>query len=141
MRTAALGITAQIATVPARGERVAAYIDDYLKTHTGLSVSELAFRLKADKRDLRRLLQDRSCGWRLEDSLAAYFGPDFVDAVFAPVIGHGPSRREIELERERAELAARRERLERRRAEDRAFYAARPAGLRVVPQQAGREPV
>lgn len=132
-----MGFTDRNDNVPARGERVASYLENYLSIHQGLSVGELAFRLKADKRDLRRLLQDRSCGWRLEDSLAAYFGPDFVDAVFAPVIGHGPSRREIELERERAELAARRERLERRRAEDRAYASARPAGLRVVPDQAG----
>lgn len=137
MRATALGFTDKNDNVPARGERVASYIEDYLKVHGGLSVGELSFRLKADKRDLRRLLQDRSCGWRLEDALAAYFGPDFVDAVFAPVIGRGPSIRERELERERAELAARRERLERRREEDRAFAAARPAGLRVVPDQAG----
>lgn len=132
-----MGITDKSTTVPSRGERVASYVEDYLSAHHGLSVGELSFRLKADKRDLRRLLQDRSCGWRLEDSLAAYFGPEFVDAVFAPVIGQGPSRREIELERERAELAARRERLERRRAEDRAFAAAPAPGLRVVPQQGG----
>lgn len=132
-----MGITVRNATVPARGERVASYLESYLDAHKGLSVGELSFRLKADKRDLRRLLQDRSCGWRLEDALAAYFGPDFVDAVFAAVVGQGPSIRERELERERAELAARRERLERRRAEDRAFAAARPVGRGVVPNQAG----
>lgn len=136
-----MGFTDRSDNVPARGERVASYLESYLTAHQGLSVGELSFRLKADKRDLRRLLQDRSCGWRLEDSLAAYFGPDFVDAVFAPVVGTGPSIREKELERERAELAARRERLERRREEDRAFAAARPAGLRVVPQQVGRSDV
>lgn len=130
-----MGFTDQKDQVPSRGERVAAYVEDYLKVHGGLSVGELSFRLKADKRDLRRLLQDRSCGWRLEDSLAAYFGPDFVDAVFAPVLGHGPSRREIELERERAELAARRQRLKRRREEDRAFAAAGSAGRGLATDQ------
>lgn len=137
MRAALTGFTDKNDNVPTRGERVADYLESYLSAHHGLSVGELAFRLKADKRDLRRLLQDRSCGWRLEDALAAYFGPDFVDAVFAPVIGRGPSIREKELERERAELAARRERLERRREEDRSFATGRPAGLRVVPDQAG----
>lgn len=113
----ALGITVESNSVPARGERVAAYVEDYMKFHPGLSLGELAFRLKADKRDLRRLLNDRSCGWRLEDALAGYFGDDFVEAVFRPVVGN---RREKELERERAEIAARSERLQRDRAERRA---------------------
>lgn len=115
MRAEALGITDQISTVPSRGERVAAYVENYLAAHRGLSVGELAFRLRADKRDLGRLLRDRSCGWRLEDSLAAYFGPDFVDAVFAAVLGDGPSIRQRELDRERAELNARNEALDRAR--------------------------
>lgn len=132
MRTAALGITDKNDTVPGRGERVAAYVEAYFAFHPGLTVGELAFRLKADKRDLRRLLQDRSCGWRLEDSLAAYFGDDFVEAVFRPVIGTGPSRREKELERERAEMAARRERLERDREARREAASEPPGVLRVV---------
>lgn len=135
------GFTVRNATVPARGERVATYLESYMAAHHGLSVGELSFRLKADKRDLRRLLQDRSCGWRLEDALAAYFGPDFVDAVFAPVLGHGPSIREQELERERAELSARRHRLEQIRAEDRAYTAAGPDSLRLGSGRTGREPV
>lgn len=116
-----------------RGERVATYVDDYLDHQRGLSVPELAFRLKADKRDLQRLLRDRSCGWRLEDKLAAYFGDDFVEHVFRPVIGSGPSRREAELERERAEITARKERLERDRAARRADRAEGCTPLRVVP--------
>lgn len=122
-----------------RGERVAAYLDDYLNHQRGLSISELAFRLKADKRDLQRLLRDRSCGWRLEDRLAAYFGDDFIEHVFRPVIGTGPSRREAELERERAEIAARRARLERDRAARRADRAQGCASLRMVPDK-GRRP-
>lgn len=113
----ALGITVESDTVPARGERVATYVEDYMRVHPGLALGELAFRLRADKRDLRRLLNDRSCGWRLEDALAGYFGDDFVEAVFRPVVGN---RREKELERERAEIAARSERLQRDRAERRA---------------------
>lgn len=115
-----MGFTNQNSTVPARGERVAGYVESYLSNHSGLTLGELSFRLRADKRDLQRLIRDRSCGWRLEDALAAYFGPDFVDAVFAPVVGDGPSRREIELAREIAEMAARRQRLERERQEARA---------------------
>jgi hypothetical protein len=133
-----VGITNQNSNVPARGERVAAYVADYLEARAGLSLGELAFRLNADKRDLQRLLRDRSCGWRLEDALAAYFGDDFVDAVFRPVIGAGPSLREIELERERIEIAARKARLERERAERR---AEREAVRRVVSQQGRRASV
>ena len=55
-----------------------------------------------DKRDLRRLLNEQSVGWRLEDSLAAYFGDDFVEAVFRPVVGDRGSQRLREIERARA---------------------------------------
>lgn len=110
-----VGRNDQNSNVPARGERVAGYVEDYLKAHQGLSLGELAFRLKADKRDLQRLLRDKSCGPRLEDALAAYFGRDFGEAIFGPLWGDGPSIREKELDRERAEIAARREYLERER--------------------------
>jgi len=112
-----VGITNEKITEPeSRGERVAQYVEAYLSAHPGLALGELSFRLRADKRDLQRLIRDRSCGWRLEDSLAAYFGDDFVEHVFRPVIGLGPSRRQRELDRERAEIAARHERLQRDRA-------------------------
>ena len=130
-----MGFMNQKINVPARGERVARYVEDYLALHEGLSLGELAFRLNTDKRDLQRLVRDRSCGWRLEDALAAYFGADFVDAVFDAVIGDGPSQRELELERERAAISARRERLERERQARRA--QARAAG-RLVHEQGGR---
>ncbi len=113
------GSNDQNSNVPARGERVAGFVENYLKNHPGLSLGELAFRIRADKRDLQRLLRDWSVGYRLEDALAAYFGPVFGEAVFGPLWGSGPSKREQELERERIELAARRERIERIRAEDR----------------------
>lgn len=134
-----VGFTVQNDTTPPRGERVATYVEGYLREHAGLSVGELAFRLRADKRDLRRLLNDRSCGWRLEDALAAYFGPVFVDAVFAPVCGSGPSIREKQLEREIAEMAAKRERLERDRADDRAGRVVSGGVLRVVGDKVSRE--
>lgn len=112
-----VGITNQKVSEPEpRGERVAKFVEDYLDAHKGLCIGELAFRLKADKRDLQRLVRDRSCGWRLEDALAAYFGDLFVDAIFKPVIGQGRSKREQELEREYAEIAELRERIERERA-------------------------
>lgn len=118
-----------------RGSRVAAYVTDYLRIHVGLSTGELAFRLRIDKRDLRRLLNERSCGWRLEDALASYFGPDFVDAVFAPVVGDGRSIRERELEVELAAIAARREALERdRQARRRASFSPSPV-VRLVDDQ------
>lgn len=120
-----------------RGVRVAAYVRSYLNLHKGLSLGELAFRLKVDKRDLYRLVNDESCGWRLEDRLAAYFGPTFVDEVFAPLFPSGRSIRELELEQERADMAARNERLERDR-QARARAADEPrAALRVVADEAG----
>lgn len=125
MRALALGFIDQKVTVPVRGERVAAYVEAYLASRPGLSQSELAFRLRADKRDLNRLLRDRSVGHALEDALAAYFGRDFGEAVFGDLWGTGASKREKELSREIADLAARRERLERMRAADREAAAER----------------
>lgn len=111
------GITVNKDTLPSRGERVAGWVEDYMAAHGDLTVSELAFRLHADKRDLRRLLQDRSCGWRLEDSLAAYFGWDFVEAVFTPAVGADPlTAREIELAQHQAQAAAMHARILRERA-------------------------
>lgn len=129
----------QNSKVPGRGERVASYVEDYLNYHGGLSLGELAFRLRADKRDLQRLIRDRSVGHALEDALAAYFGRDFGEAVFGDLWGNGASKRERELERERAELAARRERLERRRAEDQA-PSADPRHRPVLAHDRGRVP-
>lgn len=136
MRAELMGFYDESNTDP-RGTRVAAYVRSYLNAHKGLSLGELAFRLKADKRDLYRLVNDESCGWRLEDKLAAYFGPTFVDEVFAPLFPSGRSIRELELETERAEIAARYERLERdRRA--RAHAPSSPgAALRLVDDEAG----
>jgi len=119
-------------TIPSRGERVADFVDDYLQHHGGLSISELAFRLRADKRDLQRLLRDHSVGHALEDACAAYFGPIFGEAVWGGLWGSGPSKRERELEQEKAELAARRERLERLRAEDREAAAVVRARRRMA---------
>ena len=121
------------------GERCAAYVESYLATHHGLSAGELAFRLKVDKRDLNRLIRERSIGPRMLDRLAAYWGDDFIDTVIrAPLVPSGRSIREEELERERAEIAARRERLERDRAARRADRAERRDGLRVVHDEGGR---
>lgn len=136
MTQVGVGFMVKNDNVPARGERVASYVEAYLKTHPGLSLGELAFRLRADKRDLRRLLNDRSVGHRLEDALAAYFGADFVDALFP--MARGPSAREQELERERAEIAARRERLERDREAARKRAPDAAAVLRVVADEGGQ---
>lgn len=126
------GTNNQNSNVPARGERVAVYVEDYLSQHGGLTLSELAFRLGADKRDLQRLIRDRSVGHALEDALADYFGRDFGEAVFGVLWGSGPSKRERELDRERAALAARRERLERERQADRQTSALGRAGRGLV---------
>lgn len=135
-----MGITDKNITKPEpRGERVAAYVDEYLRLHPGLSLGELAFRLRADKRDMHRLLRDRSCGSRLEDDLAGYFGDDFIETVIRrPLLGDGPSRRERELERERAEIAARNERLRRdREARGRRWASPGPVP-RLVSDQGGQ---
>lgn len=92
-----------------RGERVAAWVDDYMRAQ-GCTPGEVAFRIRQDKRDVERLLRDRSCGHRLEDALAAYFGWPFVRAVMAPVIEDSIG---VEIAKERAEIAAREERLAR----------------------------
>lgn len=132
MRAELMGFTDRNDSLPTRGARVAAYVEEYMQAHRGLSVGELAFRLRVDKRDLRRLLNDKSCGSRLEDALAAYFGPDFVDQVFRHLWPDGRSIREKELDRERAEIAARRERLECDRASRRLAGPQDRAAVRLV---------
>jgi hypothetical protein len=135
MRALMAGSNDRKVNLPARGERVAAFVEEHLNYHKGLSLSELAFRIRADKRDLQRLIRDRSVGHALEDALAAYFGPVFGYAVFGDLWGSGPSKRERELEQERAELAARRERLERLREADRMAAADARDGRRVAADQ------
>ena len=125
-----MGITVKGDSFPGRGERVAQFVEAQMRL-TGVQVNELAFRVRADSRDLRRLLNDRSCGSRLEDCLAAYFGWLFVEEVMTPVIGADPiTARERELEARRAQAAAIHARLERdravRRELDRAAELARP---------------
>lgn len=117
-----VGFMSQNLNLPERrGERVAAWVEAYMSAQ-GCSSGEVAFRVRQDKRDVERLLRDRSCGPRLEDALAAYFGWTFVEAVMAPVI---ESSIEAEIAKERAEIAAREERLAR-------LYRARQSGRPVV---------
>lgn len=105
-----MGFSREKTTLPAhRGERIAAWVALYIKTQR-CSVAELSFRISQDRRDLQRLLDTKSCGHRLEDALAAHFGWPFVRAVMAPVI---ESSIEAEIAREKAEIAAREERLAR----------------------------
>ncbi len=105
-----MGFSDEKHTLPdRRGERVAQWVADYMRAQ-GCSASEVAFRIRQDKRDLQRLLDLKSCGHRLEDALAAYFGWPFVEAIMAPVIDNTI---EAEIARERAEIAAREERLAR----------------------------
>lgn len=92
-----------------RGQRVAAWVADYLAT-SGCTISEFAFRVRQDKRDVQRLLETKSCGHRLEDAIAAYFGWPFVKNIMAPVIEGSV---EAEIAKERAEIAAKEARLAR----------------------------
>ena len=124
----AVGFTDRNDRKPARGERIARWLESYMHAY-GLSVGEVAFRVKADKRDIRRLLVDRSCGPRLNDDLEAAFGWDFIEEVATPVVGADPiTAREKAIEETLAAAAALNARLER----DRAARAAARSGLDVV---------
>lgn len=110
------GFTDRNDRYPARGERIAAWVERYM-ADSGLSLGELAFRVKADKRDLRRLLQDRSCGPRLNDALEETFAWDFIEAVATPVVGADPiTARERAVEQRLAQAAALHAHVERDRA-------------------------
>lgn len=129
-----MGFSCKNDSFPARGERVAAWVEAQMQA-TGLSVGELAFAARVDKRDLRRLLNERSCGHRLEDDLAAHFGWAFTEAVMTPVHGADPiTARERELAQRLSRAAALHERVER----DRAVRAASAPRLALV---AGGPPV
>lgn len=117
------GFTDRNSNLPGRGDRVATFVEDYLRVHPGLTQSELSVRLRVDKRDIQRLIRDRSVGHRLEDALAGYFGQLFIDALFPPEHFGGRSIRERELAQELSELSARNQRLERERAERRLAQA------------------
>lgn len=124
-----MGFSGTKTTLPAhRGERVAQWVQDHLRAQR-CSVAELAFRIKQDRRDVQRLIDTRSCGHKLEDALAAHFGWPFVEAVMAPIID---TSIEAEIAKERAEIAAREERLAR------LYRASTPthSGPRLVPAEA-----
>lgn len=128
MTTSKAGFTSRMVRVPTRGERVASFVEDYLACHPGLTVGELAFRIRADKRDLHRLIRDRSVGHALEDALAVYFGRIFGEAIFGNLWGRGPSCRERHLANELAEIAASRGRLEALRNDDASAAGVRRLG-------------
>lgn len=135
MRAQVLGITVQNDRTPSRGERIAAWVERYMR-NTGLTAGEIAWKVGADKRDIRRLLADRSCGPRLNDDLEAAFGWDFVEQVATPIVGADPiTAREREIANERNELAAREARLERLRAATKAAIAAPQGALRLVAEE------
>jgi len=138
MGQALVGITDRSDRYPARGERIALWLDRYMRD-TGLSVGEVAFKIKADKRDVRRLLSDRSCGPRLNDALEEAFGWDFIEQVATPVVGADPmTARERELERRLADAAALHARVEREHAIRKG--GAPSAALRVVELRAAELP-
>lgn len=95
--------------LPPLGERVADWVDQYTREH-GLTASEFAWRIKADKRDIQRLMNERTCGPRLIDRLAAHFWPIFTEAVFAPA---ACVRRLEEIADERARALAKAAELDR----------------------------
>lgn len=125
----------QINTFPDRGARVAGWVTGLLAS-TGMSPGEFAHRIGADKRDIQRLLADRSCGHRLEDKIAAAFKWDFVEAVMSPVCGGDPiTVRESLLAERMAEAAEIHDQIQRERrvradllVRDRGRIGARRAG-------------
>lgn len=130
-----LGFSFESDSIPARGERIARWVEDHMR-ETGVSVGELAFRIGADKRDVRRLLSGRSCGPRLNDSLEATFAHDFMDAVAAPLLGGDRlTVLEREIASERAKIAALDARLDRETTAWNARAASRGGVLRLLPQE------
>lgn len=119
---------------PSRGERIAAWVEDYM-ARTGATASEFAFRTRADKRDIRRLINEKSCGPRLNDALEEVFGYDFIDAVALPVVGDRITALEREIANERARMAAKDAQVTRERALRRARAAAPGGELRLVAQE------
>ena len=131
MRALELGITARSDRYPPRGERIAAWVREYM-ARTGLSVGELAFKVQADKRDVRRLINENSCGPRLNDALEEAFGTDFIDDVSRPVVGDRIARLEREIANDRARIEARHAQIKRERAARMAHGSSVGGELRLV---------
>lgn len=135
MSEVAMGFTVKSDSIPSRGARIAKWVDDHMQ-NAGVNIGELAFKIGVDKRDLRRLLNEKSCGPRLNDALEAAFQHDFMDAVAAPLIGGDRiAALEREIASERAKIAAMDGRLERERAARIARDAARGGQLRLVAEE------
>jgi hypothetical protein len=131
---AARGFMVKNDRYPPRGERIAAWVEQYMQRH-GLNVGELAFKVGADKRDVRRLLNEKSCGPRLNDLLEWAFGHEFVDAVALATAGDRIASLEREIAHERARMAARESQLAREKALHHARAAATGGRLRLVPEE------
>lgn len=134
MRALDLGISVRSDRYPPRGERIASWVRDYMR-RVGLSVGELAFKVQADKRDIRRLINENSCGPRLNDALEEAFGTDFIDDVSRPVVGDRIARLEREIASERAKMAAKDAQINRERAARVARAAVDGGALRLVAQE------
>lgn len=131
MRAQLVGFTVKGDRYPSRGERIASWVEDYM-ARTGTTVSEFAFRTRADKRDIRRLINEKSCGPRLNDALEEVFGYDFIDAVALPVVGDRITALEREVANERAKMAAKDAQIAREKALRTARAAAPGGELRLV---------
>lgn len=130
MAEAALEFMDRNSRIPPRGVRIAAWVETHMRA-SGMSISELAFRIGADKRDVRRLLAENSCGPRLNDLLDAAFKHEFIDAVAAPLVGGDRiTVLEREIASERARIASLDARLERE-------TAARLARAAAISEQLG----
>lgn len=115
MNRFAVGFMGESDQLPGFGRRVGDVLQAHMRARL-MGVGEVALIVKADKRDIRRLLTEGTCGPRLWDSLAAAFGWDFVEAVMSPAIGADPiTAREQELAQHEAQIAALHARLERER--------------------------
>lgn len=120
---------------PPRGERIARWVQDYMARQR-VAVAELAFRINVDRRDLTRLIRERSIGPRLNDALEEAFGCEFIDAVAAPVVGGDRiTVLEREIASEKARIAALDARLEREKTARRALDASLGGQLRLVAEE------
>jgi hypothetical protein len=115
MAEPAQGFVGENDHVPAFGRRVAEALGAQMRARL-MGVAEVAIWARCDKRDVRRLLSEQVCGWRLFECLAEAFGWDFVESVMTPVVGADPvTAREKELAAHEAQVAALHARLQRER--------------------------
>ncbi len=129
-----MGFSVKNDRIPPRGERIAAWLEDY-RIRFGMTVNELAFRAGVDARELRRVINEKTCGPRLNDKLEIAFGHEFVDGIALATAGDRIASLEREIAHERANIVGKEAQLAREKALRRAHGAADRGVLRLVPEE------